>query len=65
MTTDPIALRRVPVVEDGKAVGIVFLGDLAILKAGRRHRVRSSSYVPKEDDPASTSADISAAPSNA
>ncbi|HSH59263.1 MAG TPA: CBS domain-containing protein [Acidimicrobiales bacterium] len=59
------ALRRLPVVEDGKAVGIVSLGDVAILKAGWRQRVRSSGYVPKDDDPALTLADISAAPPNA
>ncbi|MCA1702996.1 MAG: CBS domain-containing protein [Actinobacteria bacterium] len=60
------ALRRLPVVEDGKAVGIVSLGDLAILKAGwRRQRVRSSGYLPRDDDPTSTLADISAAPPNA
>ncbi|MDQ3680066.1 MAG: CBS domain-containing protein [Actinomycetota bacterium] len=58
------ALRRVPVVEDAKAVGMVSLGDLAIVKAGWRQRVRFSSYVPKDDDPASTLADISAAPPN-
>lgn len=69
------ALRRLPVVEGGKAVGIVSLGglalgdlalgDLAILKAGWRQRVRSSSYLPRDDDPASTLADISAAAPNA
>ena len=58
------ALRRLPVVEDGKAVGIVSLGDLAMHKVGWRQRVRSSSYVPRDDDPASTLADISAAPPN-
>ncbi|MDQ3573405.1 MAG: CBS domain-containing protein [Actinomycetota bacterium] len=58
------ALRRLPVVEEGKAVGIVALGDLAIAKAGWRQWVKSSTYVPKDDDPASTLADISAAPPN-
>jgi CBS domain-containing protein len=58
------ALRRLPVVEDGKAVGILSLGDLAIARAGWRQRVRSSSYIPTDDDPSSALADISAAPPN-
>jgi CBS domain-containing protein len=58
------ALRRLPVVEDGRAVGILSLGDLAIAKAGWRQRVRSSSYIPTDDDPSSVLADISAAAPN-
>ena len=58
------ALRRLPVVEDGQAVGILSLGDLAVAKAGWRQRVRSSSYIPTDDDPTSALADITAAPPN-
>lgn len=37
------------------------IGDVTIAKVEWRHRVRSSTYVPKDDDPTSTLADISAA----
>ncbi|HSH61564.1 MAG TPA: CBS domain-containing protein [Acidimicrobiales bacterium] len=59
------ALRRLPVVDGDKPVGIVSLGDLAILQSGWRQRVRSSQYLPKDSDAASALADISAAPPNA
>jgi CBS domain-containing protein len=56
------AVRRLPVVEDGRPVGVVSLGDLATTRSGWRRRVTDPGYVAPDDDPALTLADIVEAP---